>query len=413
MQVGAAAGFRHVVSLDMGGTSTDIALGEEGRVLEQTAGRIDDWEIGVPMLRIHTIGAGGGTIAWLDGGGILQVGPHSAGADPGPVCYDLGGAQPTMTDANVVLGFLHPQHLLGGRVKLNSAKARHAIAELGGPLGLDLLQTAAGMVRIINAKMEEGIRAVSTELGYDLRDFALVAFGGAGPVHAGRLAADLGMGHVVIPPMPGVTSALGLLMADPRRDYVRSRLRLLSELDVGELNRLFAEMRDLAGRECQADGFPPGQLSLTHAMDLRYLGQGYELTVPIPGDGHLAPEDLGALRSRFDDQHQQLFGHSARGEPVEAVNYRLRATVAVTKATLKRHRKSRTGPERALIGERQVFFEGAAGMHGCPVYDRARLSPGHTLRGPAIIDQLDATTVVYPGQTAAVDGFKNLVITVG
>ncbi len=410
MQIAASAGFSNMVSFDMGGTSSDIALGENGNVLEQTSVLVGDWEIGTPMLMINTIGAGGGTIAWIDGGRALQVGPHSAGADPGPVAYDKGGTQPTVTDANVILGYLHPEYLLGGRVKTNKQKAYEAIADMGRELGIDPLGTAEGIIRIINAKMEEGIREVSTERGYDLRNFVLVAFGGAGPVHAGRLAADLGMSKVVVPPMPGVSSALGLIMADPRRDFVRSRLRPLDELDAAALGAIFADLQDQAISEFRHDGFEEDSIGCAFSIDLRYQGQGYELNVSAGDDVDLDGAALAGLRERFDHAHEQLFGHSAKGEPVEAVNYRVRATVRVPKFSMKRYDRANAPVGAAKIGEREVYYDRSSGMTLTPVYDRTLLDPGHEVPGPAIIEQLDSTTVVYPGQHAVVDDYRNLIV---
>ncbi len=410
MQIAASAGFSNMVSFDMGGTSSDIALGENGNVLEQTSVLVGDWEIGTPMLMINTIGAGGGTIAWIDGGGALQVGPHSAGADPGPVAYDKGGTQPTVTDANVILGYLHPEHLLGGKVKTNKQKAYEAIADMGKELGIDPMGTAEGIVRIINAKMEEGIREVSTERGYDLRNFVLVAFGGAGPVHAGRLAADLGMSKVVVPPMPGVSSALGLIMADPRRDFVRSRLRPLDEVDASTLGAIFADLQDQAVSEFRHDGFEEDSIRCAFSIDLRYQGQGYELNVPAGHSVDLDNAALVGLRERFDQAHEQLFGHSVKGEPVEAVNYRVRATVRVPKFSMKRYGRANAPVGAAKIGEREVYYDRSSGMTLTPVYDRTLLDPGHEIPGPAIIEQLDSTTVVYPGQHAVVDEYRNLIV---
>ncbi len=410
IQVAEAAGFKNVLSLDMGGTSTDIAIGQEGRVLETTSGRIGDWELAVPMLMINTIGAGGGTMASIDGGGGLRVGPESAGADPGPVCYGQGGTQPTVTDANLVLGFLNPDTKLAGRVSLDRAKALEAIEGLGKQLGLGPLATAEGIVRITNAKMEEGIRAVSTEQGYDLREFALVAFGGGGPVPAGRLAADLRMANIVIPPNPGVTSALGLLMADPRRDYVTSRLRLVSELKASELTTLLDELRQRAEAEFTAEGYALSQLNLEFAVDIRYLGQGYELTVPVGDSSAVADADLATLRRSFDELHERSFGHSAPDEDAEAVNYRLRASALVTKATLRKHPQTTTYLSTASTGQRDVCFDASVGVTATPIYDRSLLGPGHTIQGPAIIEQVDSTTVVYPQQRATVDAYMNLVI---
>lgn len=410
MQIAASAGFSNMVSLDMGGTSSDIALGEGGKVLEHNSVLVGDWEIAVPMLMINTIGAGGGTIAWLDGAGALQVGPNSAGADPGPVCYGKGGTEPTVTDANVVLGFLHPEYLLGGKVKTDRQAASHAITEMGEQIGLGPLQTAEGMVRIVNAKMEEGVREVSTERGYDLRDFVLVAFGGAGPVHAARLAADLGMSKVVIPPLPGVSSALGLVMADPQRDFVRSRLRSLAELGVEELAGVFSDLHDQALSEFQADGFDPALVRYAFSLDLRYLGQGYELNIDAGDHPRLGADRLSELRGQFDVAHEQMFGHSAENETVEVVNYRLRASVAVPKFAMKSHANASGSTEAARTGERDVCFDAVVGAAPCPVYDRSLLGPSHRITGPAIVEQSDSTTVIYPGQTAVVDDYLNLII---
>ena len=410
MQIAASAGFTNMVSFDMGGTSSDIALGEDGRVLEQTSVLIGDWEIAAPMLMINTIGAGGGTIAWIDGGGALQVGPHSAGAEPGPVAYDKGGTQPTVTDANLILGMLHPEYLLGGKVKTNKQKAYEAIADMGAQLGIDPMGTAEGIIRIINAKMEEGIREVSTERGYDLRNFVLVAFGGAGPVHAARLAADLGMSKVVVPPMPGVSSALGLIMADPRRDFVRSRLRGLADIDASELSAVFTELRQQALSEFVTDGFDGDSIEFAFSLDLRYQGQGYELNVAAGASATLDSSAIAELRERFDRAHEQLFGHSAKGEPVEAVNYRVRSTVRVPKFSMKRYDQASGFADAAKVDEREVYFDRQSGMTPTPVFDRALLSPGHEVVGPGIVEQLDSTTVIYPGQRAVVDDYRNLVI---
>ncbi len=410
MEIALTAGFENAVSLDMGGTSTDIALGQQGRVLETTTGRIGDWELAVPMLMINTIGAGGGTIATVEAGGGLRVGPESAGADPGPVSYGKGGTQPTVTDANLVLGYLNAESKLAGRVALDKAGAERAIEAMGQRLGLSTLETAEGIIRIINAKMEEGIRAVSTEQGYDLRDFVLVAFGGAGPVPAGRLAADLKMPRVIVPPAPGVTSALGLLMADPRRDYVRSRLRLVSELGAEELSTLMQDLRQQAEREFTAEGYSLDQLRFEFTVDIRYLGQGYELTIPIGSSSDVTQQEVNAIRTRFDATHEQMFGHAAPDEDAEAVNYRLRASAVVPKATLKKQPAATNLADAARVGERAVCFDNAAGLEPCPVYDRDLLQPGHRFDGPAIVDQLDSTTVVYPGQRARVDDYLNIII---
>jgi len=407
-----AAGFERVITFDMGGTSADIALVEGGTAPETTRGRIGRRDIAVPMLDINTISAGGGTIAWVDRVGVLQVGPRSAGADPGPVCYGRGGTQPTITDANLVLGYLNPDYFLGGEVGLDRAAAEQAIAkQVAEPLGLDVYRAAAGIVEIINAHMEQGIKAVSSERGHDLRDFALVAFGGAGPLHAARLAAALEIPWVLVPPYPGVTSAMGLLMSDVKHDYVRSRLQPLSETDPNDAERLFGELAAQARADLRAEGFADDQIVLQRLLDLRYAGQGYELSVPAP-ESPLDRPALAAARQHFDALHERLHGHQAPGEPVEIVNYRLIALARVPRIELRRQTAGSDDATAARKGERRAVFLDQADAVSCPVYDRTRLEPGHRLRGPAIVEQVDSTTVVYPGQEVLVDEYRNLIVRV-
>ena len=408
------AGFANSITFDMGGTSCDMALVEEGRALEVTRGKIGPWDGAIPMLDVNTISAGGGTVAWVDKAGIFRVGPRSAGADPGPACYGKGGTDPTVTDANLVLGFLNPDYFLGGEIPLYKDQAEQAVREkIAQPLGLDLLHAADGVIRIVNVNMEQGMKAISTERGFDPRDFVLLAFGGAGPVHAGRLAADLGIPRVLVPPSPGLTSALGLLLSDVRHDYVRSRLGVLSSLDETEINQGFADLRERALAEMRAEGFSPDEVVLEFSVDMRYSGQGYELTVALTRTPPLAREDIQATRARFDEQHGRLFGHKAETEPVELVSFRLVSRVPTTKPRFARHRKGKTEASAAIKGHRQAYFGESAGTVQCPIYQRDRLATGHTVSGPAIIEQMDSTTVVYPGQSAYVDAYSNIIINTG
>jgi len=408
------AGFPNSITFDMGGTSCDMALVEQGRALEVTRGKVGPWDVAIPMLDVNTISAGGGTVAWVDKAGIFRVGPHSAGADPGPACYGKGGTNVTVTDANLVLGFLNQDYFLGGEIPLYKDKAEQAIREkIAQPLGLDLLHAADGVIRIVNVNMEQGMKAISTERGFDPRDFVLVAFGGAGPVHAARLAADLGIPKVLVPPRPGLTSALGLLLSDVRHDYVRSRLGVLSSLDEKEINQGFADLRERALADMKAEGFSSDEVHLEFSVDMRYSGQGYELTVPLTQAPPLAREDIQATRSRFDEQHGRLFGHKAETEPVEMVSFRLVARVPTTKPKFSRHRKGKADPSGALKGHRMAYFGESTGRVDCPVYQRDKLAAGHVISGPAIIEQMDSTTVVYPGQTAQVDAYTNIIINMG
>jgi N-methylhydantoinase A len=403
-------GVNNIITFDMGGTSCDVALIHQGNPVITTQGRINQRPISLPMLDIHTVSAGGGTIARIDAVGALQVGPDSAGADPGPVCYDRGGAEITVTDANVVIGVLDPNHFLGGRMKLNKVKAERALEEkIAGPLRLSLLEAADGVLDIINVKMEEAIKAVSSQRGYDIRDFTLVAFGGGGPMHAGRIALDLGIPTVLIPVTPGVHSALGLLMSDVKHDYVRSKLAGLNELDLDEVNGLFAQLTEQAKADLVAEGFLDAEIRLDAFLDLRYAGQGYELTVPCPAPP-LKKSDLELMRQRFDTQHEQASGHKAETEPVELVSLRLISYGLVPQAKLSPAKATGRKLAEAKTGERRIYFGKEHGMLNCQIYTRDPLEPGHKISGPAVIEQLDTTTVIHPEQEGTVDNYRNIII---
>jgi N-methylhydantoinase A len=403
-------GVNNIITFDMGGTSCDVALIHQGHPVITTQGKINQRPISLPMLDIHTVSAGGGTIARIDAVGGLQVGPHSAGADPGPVSYNRGGEEITVTDANIVTGVLDPDHFLGGRMKLDKAKAEAILEEkIARPLGLNRLEAADGVLNIINVKMEEAIKAVSSQRGYDIRDFTLVAFGGGGPMHAGRIALDLGIPSVLIPLTPGVHSALGLLMSDVKHDYVRSKLAGLDELDLNEVNRLFAQLIDRGKTDLRSEGFQKNEIKLEPFLDLRYAGQGYELTVSCPMPPLERP-DLKLMRERFDAQHEQVSGHKAETEPVELVSLRLISYGLVPQAKLSPSKATGRNVSEAKTGERKVYFGKQHGMLHCQIYRRELLEPGHRVSGPAIVEQLDTTTVIHPEQQAAVDNYGNIII---
>jgi N-methylhydantoinase A len=403
-------GIKNIITFDMGGTSCDVALIHEGNPVITTQGRINQRPISLPMLDIHTVSAGGGTIARIDAVGGVQVGPDSAGADPGPICYDHGGKEVTITDANLVLGVVHPDKFLGGRLKLNKAKAEKLLEEkIARPLGLSVLEAADGILKIINAKMEEAIKAVSSQRGYDIRDFTLIAFGGGGPMHAGKIALDLGIPTLLIPYTPGVTSALGLLLADVKHDYVRSKLAPLKELDLDEVNHLFSRLTEQARKELHHEGFGDGEILLQAFLDLRYAGQGYELTVPSPMPP-LKATDLDLMRQRFDAQHEQAHGHKAESEPVELVSLRLVSIGLVPKAKLSPVAPTGKRVEEAQSGERSIFFGKEHGLLNCRIYSRDLLEAGHRIFGPAVIEQMDTTTVIHPEQEAVVDSYCNLIV---
>jgi N-methylhydantoinase A len=403
-----ATSFLNLITFDMGGTSCDVALISQGEPIVSNRGKIEGRDIAVPMMDINTVSAGGGTIAEVDRFGVLKVGPESAGAVPGPACYSRGGTKPTITDCNLVLGYLGEDNFLGGKMRLDAAKARGAVeTHVATPLGIDAVEAAEGVVRIINVKMEEAIKAISTMRGYDLRDFMLLPFGGAGPIHAGRIAQELGMAGLVVPLYPGVFSAIGLLMSDVKHDHIQSKMTPLAKTTVEEIDQRFGRMEREARAELEQEGFASDAIRIDRALDLRYAGQGYELTIGCAA--LVQPDDLNTLRTTFDTQHKSMFGHMAPDEPVEIVSYRMQAIGLVPPVPMQRFEPAGGKVEDALRERRSVRFDGKD--IETPVYQRERLDVGHVLQGPAVIDQFDCTTVIYPGQQVRVDAFKNLVVT--
>jgi N-methylhydantoinase A len=419
--LGRTSGYQDLVTFDMGGTSCDVALIHRGEPSVAALSTIGGRHIAVPMLDINTVSAGGGTIARVEQTAGLQqvrVGPDSAGALPGPVCYGQGGEDPTITDADLTLGYLNPDNFVGGGLRLDQQAAVDAVQrKIAAPLGLDALRAAEGIVRIIDVKMQEAVKAISTRRGYDLRDFTLVAFGGAGPVHASRVARELGMARVLVPLYPGCTSALGLLTADVRHDYVRSKLDPVTTLDLDSANTIFADLEALAVAEhqhaCHAEladeGFGAAGVRLERHLDFRYAGQGYEVRVPAPPQA-LTAESLAATRQAFDQVHEQQFGHAGPDEPAEIVNYRVVGYGLVPKVELPTFPPASGPASAAQVGTRRAYFGELQQDIDCPIYDRARLAPGHTLAGPCIVEQLDSTTVVLPEQNLRVDGYGNLIL---
>jgi N-methylhydantoinase A len=383
-----ASGFEDVLSFDMGGTSTDVAPIRAGQVATTTEGEIAGVPIRLPMVDVHTVGAGGGSIAWVDEGGALRIGPHSAGADPGPAAYGRGGAEPTVTDADLVLGYLHDGAVLGGAVALRKELAEKTLEGLARQLGMSALEAALGVARVTEAEMGRALRLISVERGLDPRGFALVAFGGAGPMHACALAEDLGVPTVLVPKASGVLSALGLAVSDLRRDYARPLLRELEGTeDAAE--GLFVEMEKAATAEL------PGA-SLRRAADLRYRGQAFELTVEA--------DVFDRLEKRFHAAHEMRFGYRMDDEPVQLVSVRLTALVDVEAPGLQEPAAPPTSePER-----RTMNFDGE--WIDAPVMTRAAMGAGSTVRGPAIVELGEATCVVRPSWHGRVDDAGTLVL---
>jgi len=405
-------GIASVVTFDMGGTSTDVSFVRHGVPTLAFEREIGGIPLRLPALDIHTIGAGGGSIAWRDSGGALLVGPQSAGADPGPACYGRGGADPTVTDANLLLGGLSAKGLLGGQMPLDVGKAERALAELGKALGLSAIETARGIVRVVNANMVRALRVVTVERGIDPAELALLPFGGAGPLHAGALARELGLRTILVPPHPGILCALGLLVGDLRSDAVRTLVAPLDAEALVTADRIFRELEAEAGSWLDRERIPPGRRRVARWLDLRYEGQNYELS--IPADEDPGPNrGLEGLARRFRQAHEETYGFAPEDEPIQVVTVRLVARGLPDLPDLPAHTPGDPDPSAALGEWREVDFADAHGTLRCPVYARAALRAGHRLRGPAVVEQFDSTVLLHAGQEGVVNELGLLVITEG
>ena len=417
-------GLGKVIAFDMGGTTAKAAIIEDGEVT-----RASEYQVGggimlgsrlltgagyllrVPAIDLAEVGAGGGSIVWIDAGGALQVGPRSAGAVPGPLCYDAGGTEPTITDANVILGYLNPTHLVGGAVKLNAARAREVFDErIARPLGLSLDQAAYGAHTIAASNMIRAIKAVSSERGRDPREYVLFAFGGNGPLFAGGMARQLDIKKIVVPPAPGLFSSFGLLYSDVEHHYVRTYPRRTGQLDFDELNQVWSRMDADALAQLASEGFTGAAVRLRRSADLRYQGQSFELTVPVP-TGRLDAASIAALAEAFGQEHERTYGHRAGpDEPVEVVTLRLVAQgISDRPRVPDRIRIDRDGG--GAHPPRRVHFGPDYGWLETPVLGRGDLA--RLTHGPCIVEEYDATCVVEPGSTAVLDAHGNIVIEVG
>jgi N-methylhydantoinase A len=397
------SGVRDFVSLDMGGTSNDVAVVHGGTPLLAAEGAIGPYPVRTPMVDVNTIGAGGGSIAWIDAAGGLRVGPRSAGADPGPACYGRGGDQATVTDASVVLGYLNPARFAGGTLPLDVDAAERAVAVLGQRLGLDPVAAAAGIHRVVNARMADQIRLVTIKRGYDPRQFALVVLGGAGPVHGAALAAEMGMAEVLVPEAPGVLAAFGLLAAAVEHHHARTVQARTDAADLDAVNRCLGDL-DVAGRtRMREEGVPADQVRVAYSADMRYVGQAYELEVPIavPVTRARMPDVLAA----FHAVHERVYGYARTQQPVEFVNVRAVHTYPLPRPVVTPAARATGTLADARLGERRAYF---GAFVPTTIYERARLPLGARLTGPAIVEQSDTTTVIPPGVTALVDDAGNL-----
>jgi N-methylhydantoinase A len=407
---------RHVMSFDMGGTTAKVGLIQNGQLrlsseIEVGAqavsplgeGRGGGYPVRTPVIDLVEVGAGGGSEAWIDAGGALRVGPRSAGARPGPACYGRGGTTPTITDANLLLGRLNPAFFLGGEMALDREAAERAIVErVARPLGLDPLAAAAGIVEIANAHMVGAMRLVSVQRGHDPREFILVAFGGAGPLHANALARELGIPTVLVPPSPGIASAVGMLMTDLRHEFVATRRLQLNALTPAALESLFAEFATEGEARLDRDGVPRARRRLLRSVDLRYHGQSFELAITVP-PGALGAAEIARLRAEFDRAHARAYGYAAPDDAVELVNVRLAAIGLTARPRRASVPEGPPQPAPARKGTRDVWFAEAGGWRTASVLDRAKLLRGNVITGPAVVEEHDASTLVHPGWAATVD----------
>ncbi len=421
--VGNNLGYREIISFDMGGTTAKAGLIQNGRprvtkdyevgsVARSAVGgsRAAGYPIRTPVIDLVEVGAGGGSVAWVDSGGILRVGPRSAGADPGPVCYGKGGKDPTVTDANLVLGRLNPAYFLGGEIHLDIDAARLAIeGKCAEPMGMDVVEAAHGIIEIANAAMVNALRLVSVQRGLDPRDFALVAFGGAGPLHANRLAEEIEAPVTVIPISPGATSAIGLLVTDLTHDYATSFIQRTDQADLDAIENAFRLLEEQGKNALEREGVDPQQMSLRRQLEMRYVGQSFELVIPLSESGQRMFE-VDEVVKRFHQDHQATYGTSTTDAPVEIVNLRVTAIGRIDKPKLREIGRAGGDVTAAQKATRPVFFRETTGMVECPIYDRYALGAEMTVEGPAVVEEVDSTIVIHSGYEASVDRFGNLLL---
>ena len=418
-EMGKRIGLERIIAFDMGGTTAKASLIENGQRSWTTEYEVGagislssrlvkggGYAVKVPVMDLAEVGAGGGSIVWIDRGGALRVGPQSAGAVPGPVCYDFGGKDPTVTDANLVLGYINPVQLAGGSVDLRGDMAVESLqVNVADRLGLSLLEAAYGVHTVANVSMIRAIRAVSTYRGRDPREFALLAFGGSGPIHAVGIARSLDISHVVIPPSPGVFSAIGLLEAQPEHHFVQTFVRRIDEVDTTEINEAYARIQERGTETLKSEGYVPTDITWERLADLRYVGQAYELTVPAAAD-YLRAEDIADLDRTFQLEHERTYGYRPNDEPVELVNLRISARAKSDQ----RSPNSPHGPDgTSNAGSREAYFGGEYGMFETPIVTRTDIG-ADAMRGPFIIEEYDATVVVPPECIARLDKWNNVVI---
>lgn len=395
-----------IITVDMGGTSFDVCLVKERIPGVTTEGQVGGYRLASPMIDIHTIGAGGGSIAWIDAGGLLRVGPKSAGAEPGPICYRRGGSKPTVTDANLILGYLDPNFFHGGNLDLDVESTKNAMAEMGAQLGMNDVDAAAGIYKIVNMNMADGVREVSVRRGHDPREFALVVAGGAGPIHAAAIAAELGISLIIVPRESSVFCAAGMLISDLKHDFVRTYNTLVGQHDTARIKTLYQEMRETALQTLKSEGVPEQKIVLRQSADLRYLGQFND--VEVAWDGADLDAALAAIGEAFHQRHDALYGYSMPGAALEFMNLRLTAVGVTDKPSFSKYAFVGEDASPARKGSRMAYFNGE--FADTPVYDGLMMGNGNFVSGPAIIEQPTTTIIVTPEFDLTCDDFNNYVM---
>lgn len=399
-----------IITFDMGGTSADISLIENGKPQLSSERMVEGYPARIPMIDIITIGAGGGSLAYIDEGGALKVGPESAGAKPGPACYGVGGTRPTVTDANILLGKLNQEKILGGRFPVYPEKAKAAIEKyICDKTDLELVEAANGIVSVINSSMMRAVRLVSVERGYDIREFSLMAFGGAGPLHACEISRELGIGKVIVPPSPGTLCSLGLLMADTKFDLSRSNIMIACKENLEEINRIFDAMRAEGNDMLTREGIPEEHRSFQRFIDARYEYQNYEISIELP-DCPVTEDVLARTISDFNREHERNYGYYSEKNRVQIVNYRISAVGEIEKPHSEELAVKTGAKLPAPIETREVLYQGQSGFIKSKVYQREELVPGCSFNGPVILEQMDSTVVIPPDWSAYIDGFYNLIL---
>ncbi|WP_286170410.1 hydantoinase/oxoprolinase family protein [Halocella sp. SP3-1] len=406
-------GVKNIITFDMGGTSADVSLIENGEFVLSTDRKINGFPVKTPMIDIDTIGAGGGSIAWLDGGGALKVGPQSAGAKPGPAAYNKGGEKPTVTDANVVLGRLNPEYILGGRMEIRADLAEKSIKEhLSSLTDMNSVEAAAGIIAVVNSNMVRAIRVISVERGYDPREFALVSFGGAGSLHACAVAKELGIKEIIIPFSPGIFCSIGLLVADIKYDYVKSKIMLAEKNNIKEINEIFSKMISQGKKMLDKEGIFEENREYILTIDARYKRQNYELQLTIP-EKKLDEEILNDIKGQFHKEHMKNYGYFDENQPLELINYRVNAIGKTPKPDMPKYPIKDSLNPPIPNANRQVYFDENKGFVECPIYTRDDLDAGHEIFGPAVVEQMDTTILINPGWNANVDEYLNIKLNYG